>query len=102
MNTRQTDMHGTYEVLHSKGSEGRDLKTGDLNLKKLSANFRFASDKVPAQNPWARTAPFNGDFILIAEFSENEGPKPVVSKFGTFERQLHLQSILLTLKHQVT
>lgn len=79
MNTRQTDMHGTYEVLHSKGSEGRDLKTGDLNLKKLSANFRFASDKVPAQNPWARTAPFNGDFILIAEFSENEGPKPVMT-----------------------
>ena len=71
-------MHGHYELLHSTSSENRDLKPGEINLRKLG-NLRFSSEQLPDQNPWARTALFSGDFILIAEFSENEGPKPVVS-----------------------
>ena len=72
-------MHGHYDSLHSKGNDAWDLKTGDISTKKLGANFRFASNRSLGENPWARTAPINGDFILIAEFSENEGPIPVVS-----------------------
>lgn len=84
MKSRTANMHGQYEFLHSRTSEARDSKTGEINLKKLGANLRFASDKIPGQNPWARTAQFNGDFILIAEFAENEGPKPVVSPYAVF------------------
>ena len=76
---RLPNMHGHYAVLHSASSENRDWKPGEVNLRKLGTNLRFSSDKVPDQNPWARTALFSGDFILIAEFAENEGPKPVVS-----------------------
>lgn len=72
-------MHGHYDSLHSKGNDARDLKTGDISTKKLGANFRFASNRSLGENPWARTAPINGDFILIAEFSENEGPIPVMT-----------------------
>lgn len=72
------NMHGHYELLHSTSSENRDLKPGEINLRKLG-NLRFSSEKLPDQNPWARTALFSGDFILIAEFAENEGPKPVMT-----------------------
>lgn len=71
-------MHGHYELLRSTSSENRDLKAGEVNLKRLGANLRFSSDSVAGPSLWARTS-FGGDFILIAEFSENEGPKPVVS-----------------------
>ena len=71
-------MHGHYELLRSTSSENRDLKAGEVNLKRLGANLRFSSDNVAGPSLWARTS-FGGDFILIAEFSENEGPKPVVS-----------------------
>lgn len=75
---RLPDMHGHYELLRSTSSENRDLKAGEVNLKRLGANLRFSSDSVAGPSLWARTS-FGGDFILIAEFSENEGPKPVVS-----------------------
>lgn len=74
-------MHGRYDSLYWNGNDARDLRKDDIDIKRLGANFRFASDKVSAQNPWAQTALNNGDFILIAEFSENVGPLPVVSKF---------------------
>ena len=72
-------MHGHYEYVYSRSPDARDLKMSEVNLKKLAPNFRFALDNTPGQNPWAPTAVLNGDFILIAEFAENEGPKPVVS-----------------------
>ncbi|KAM7425317.1 Guanine nucleotide exchange protein smcr8 [Porites harrisoni] len=71
-------MHGHYELLRSTSSENRDLKAGEVNLKRLGANLRFSSDSVAGPSLWARTS-FGGDFILIAEFSENEGPKPVMT-----------------------
>lgn len=33
------------------------------------------------RNPWISGATFEEDFILIAEFSEVEGPKPLVSYY---------------------
>ena len=30
------------------------------------------------QNPWVSSPTFEGDFVLVCEFSELEGPKPVV------------------------
>lgn len=75
---RLPDMHGHYELLRSTSTESRDLKAGEVNLKRLGANLRFSSDSVAGPSLWARTS-FGGDFILIAEFSEIEGPKPVVS-----------------------
>ncbi|KAL9968636.1 hypothetical protein ACROYT_G020751 [Oculina patagonica] len=71
-------MHGAYDLSLTRTSEGQDIKAGEINLDKLSFNFRFSSDKVPRSNPWARSI-LNGDFILIAEFAENEGPKPVMT-----------------------
>lgn len=72
-------MHGAYERTWSGDTQGvmSGMARG-LNLDKIAFNFRYSSDNVARSNPWARTL-LNGDFILIAEFAENEGPKPVVS-----------------------
>lgn len=72
-------MHGAYDQSLTRTSEGQEIKAGEINLDKLCCNLRFSSDKIPLWNPWARSI-LNGDFILIAEFAENEGPKPVVSQ----------------------
>ncbi|CAJ1054057.1 guanine nucleotide exchange protein smcr8b [Xyrichtys novacula] len=34
---------------------------------------------VPLSNPWSSSAQFHRDFILVAEFSEQVGPKPVLT-----------------------
>ena len=68
-----------YDVSLTDGVQLQDLKAGGMNLDKLAYNLRFSCDRLPRSNPWSRSS-FNGDFILIAEFSENEGPKPVVSQ----------------------
>lgn len=72
-------MHGAYERTWSGDTQGvmSGMARG-LNLDKIAYNFRYSSDNVARSNPWARTL-LSGDFILIAEFAENEGPKPVVS-----------------------
>lgn len=72
-------MHGAYERTWSGDTQGvmSGMARG-LNLDKIAFNFRYSSDNVARSNPWARTL-LSGDFILIAEFAENEGPKPVVS-----------------------
>lgn len=67
-----------YDVSLTDEVQLQDLKAGGMNLDKLPYNLRFSCDGLPRSNPWSRSI-FNGDFILIAEFSENEGPKPVVS-----------------------
>lgn len=72
-------MHGHYDSLYGRGNDIRDVQKGDIDVKRLGANFRFASDRISAQNPWGRTALNNCDFILIAEFSENVGPIPVMT-----------------------
>lgn len=72
-------MHGAYERTWSGDTQGvmSGMARG-LNLDKIAFNFRYSSDNVARSNPWSRTL-LSGDFILIAEFAENEGPKPVVS-----------------------
>ena len=35
-------------------------------------------------DPWHRQATFDEDFVIIAEFSEQEGPKPLVSQLFCF------------------
>lgn len=72
-------MHGAYERTWSGDTQGvmSGMARG-LNLDKIAFNFRYSSDNVARSNPWPRTL-LSGDFILIAEFAENEGPKPVVS-----------------------
>lgn len=71
-------MHGAYERTWSGDTQGvmSGMARG-LNLDKIAFNFRYSSDNVARSNPWARTL-LSGDFILIAEFAENEGPKPVM------------------------
>ncbi|KAJ7394359.1 Guanine nucleotide exchange protein smcr8 [Desmophyllum pertusum] len=71
-------MHGAYDLSLTRTNEGQDITADEINLDKLAYNLRFSSDKVPRSNPWSRSI-FNGDFILIAEFAENEGPKPVMT-----------------------
>lgn len=67
-----------YDVSLTDDHRLQDLKSRGMDLDKLAFNLRFSSDGLPQSNPWSRS--FDGDFILIAEFSENEGPKPVVSQ----------------------
>ena len=72
-------MQTAYDLSLTRTNEGQDIELSEINLDKLPLNLRFSSDQIPRSNPWERSI-VNGDFILIAEFAENEGPKPVVSQ----------------------
>ena len=71
-------MHGAYDLSLTRSTEDREIDQ-PRNLIKLPKSLRYANDHFRASNPWPRNL-LPGDFILIAEFSEQEGPKPVVSK----------------------
>ncbi|PFX33758.1 Smith-Magenis syndrome chromosomal region candidate gene 8 protein-like [Stylophora pistillata] len=72
-------MHGAYQRTWSSDTQNviSGMASG-LNLDKIAFNLRYSSDRVSRSNPWPRSL-LNGDFILIAEFAENEGPKPVMT-----------------------
>ena len=55
---------------------GEDNLEGDAN--QLPADY---TPQHKAPDPWHRNAACQSDFIMIAEFSEQEGPKPLVSIF---------------------
>ena len=65
-------MHGAYERV-SLVSQMRDHATSELiDLPEhLQISYEYDS------NPWENL--FMQDFILVAEFSEHEGPRPLVS-----------------------
>ena len=67
-------MHGAYDW-QWKAQEFGDEVVGADGILDLPRNLRFASERAV---PWWRSS-FDEDFILVAEFSENEGPRPVVS-----------------------
>lgn len=50
------------------GEEDRDALPEDLSVPLF-----------PSSHPWTSTAQFTRDFILVAEFSEQVGPKPVLT-----------------------
>ena len=76
-------MHGAYDYKWSAASSGLEIDdhlpleqlVSRLQNSKLPRALRFAAEKV---QPWVKWS-FDADFILLAEFSEDEGPRPVVS-----------------------
>ncbi|KAK5899257.1 hypothetical protein CesoFtcFv8_008753 [Champsocephalus esox] len=67
-------MIGSPDLLAFTGTEGFGEGEEEQGLPdELSVPL------LPPPNPWSSTAQFNRDFILVAEFSEQVGPKPVLT-----------------------
>lgn len=67
-------MIGSPDLLAFTGTEGFGEGEDDQVLpEELSVPLS------PPLNPWTTSAQFHGDFILVAEFSEQVGPKPVLT-----------------------
>ncbi|KAL3066725.1 hypothetical protein OYC64_016632 [Pagothenia borchgrevinki] len=67
-------MIGSPDLLAFTGTEGFGEGEEEHGLpEELSVPL------LPPPNPWSSTAQFNRDFILVAEFSEQVGPKPVLT-----------------------
>ncbi|KAJ4944154.1 hypothetical protein JOQ06_012699 [Pogonophryne albipinna] len=67
-------MIGSPDLLAFTGTEGFGEGEEEQGLPdELSVPL------LPQPNPWSSTAQFNRDFILVAEFSEQVGPKPVLT-----------------------
>ncbi|KAK1887023.1 Guanine nucleotide exchange protein smcr8a [Dissostichus eleginoides] len=67
-------MIGSPDLLAFTGTEGFGEGEDEQGLpEELSVPL------LPPPNPWSSTAQFNRDFILVAEFSEQVGPKPVLT-----------------------
>jgi hypothetical protein len=74
-------MHGAYERVSSVAhvtSYIRDISFNTSTQSEyadLPEHLQISYDC--AKNPWANL--FMQDFIMVAEFSEHEGPRPLVS-----------------------
>lgn len=73
-------MIGSPDLLAFSGSEGFGEGNPD-NQDQQHLPEEFSIPLFPSSNPWASssTAGFNRDFILVAEFSEQVGPLPVLT-----------------------
>ena len=89
------------------------MDAGDLSINTNGYDGSLPQEftpVLPAVNPWNAGTSFREDFILIAEFSEQEGPKPLVSKITHILRLLNQPLInrfnhfifnrLIGIKHQ--
>lgn len=68
-------MIGSPDLLAFTGGEG----FGEAEEEQESVPEEFTVPLLPAGHPWSSSARFNRDFILVAEFSEQVGPKPVLT-----------------------
>ncbi|XP_047434980.1 guanine nucleotide exchange protein smcr8b [Mugil cephalus] len=70
-------MIGSPDLLAFTGTEGfgerEDVRVAQGLPEDLSVPL------LPSCHPWTTSAQFNRDFILVAEFSEQVGPKPVLT-----------------------
>uniref|UniRef100_A0A3Q1I2V3 Guanine nucleotide exchange protein SMCR8-like n=1 Tax=Acanthochromis polyacanthus TaxID=80966 RepID=A0A3Q1I2V3_9TELE len=67
-------MIGSPDLLAFTGGEGfREAEEQETVPEELTVPL------LPAGHPWSSSARFNRDFILVAEFSEQVGPKPVLT-----------------------
>lgn len=79
-------MHGAYDVYKCRNmsigtSDEQKIVEDHVELcsrlqnSKLPRTLRYPTEKA---QPWFKWS-FDEDFVLLAEFSEDEGPRPVVS-----------------------
>uniref|UniRef100_UPI0037E8AB0B guanine nucleotide exchange protein smcr8b n=1 Tax=Semicossyphus pulcher TaxID=241346 RepID=UPI0037E8AB0B len=70
-------MIGSPDLLAFTGTEG--FGEGDEDQEAQSLPEDLSVPLLPSSNPWTTSAQFYRDFILVAEFSEQVGPKPVLT-----------------------
>ncbi|XP_043969048.1 guanine nucleotide exchange protein smcr8b [Gambusia affinis] len=70
-------MIGSPDLLPFTGSGGFEEEGEEPEVHSLPEEFSVRL--LPPHNPWSTAAQFHRDFILVAEFSEQVGPKPVLT-----------------------
>uniref|UniRef100_A0A3P9MS48 Smith-Magenis syndrome chromosomal region candidate gene 8 protein homolog n=1 Tax=Poecilia reticulata TaxID=8081 RepID=A0A3P9MS48_POERE len=70
-------MIGSPDLLPFTGSGGFEEEGEEPEVHTLPEEFSVRL--LPPHNPWSTAAQFHRDFILVAEFSEQVGPKPVLT-----------------------
>ncbi|XP_040891818.1 guanine nucleotide exchange protein smcr8b [Toxotes jaculatrix] len=70
-------MIGSPDLLAFTGTEGFGEGEEDQEAQGLPEDLSVPL--FPPSNPWTTCAQFHRDFILVAEFSEQVGPKPVLT-----------------------
>uniref|UniRef100_A0A1A8G9J7 Smith-Magenis syndrome chromosome region, candidate 8b n=1 Tax=Nothobranchius korthausae TaxID=1143690 RepID=A0A1A8G9J7_9TELE len=70
-------MIGSPDLLPFTGSEGFEEEREKLEAWSLPEEFSVPLG--PSAQPWSSRAQFHRDFILVAEFSEQVGPRPVLT-----------------------
>lgn len=71
-------MIGSPDLLAFAGAEGFSGE-GEEEQEVASLPEDLSVPLLPPSNPWSSSAQFNRDFILVAEFSEQVGPTPVLT-----------------------
>ncbi|XP_044040742.1 guanine nucleotide exchange protein smcr8b isoform X2 [Siniperca chuatsi] len=71
-------MIGSPDLLAFTGTEGFGEAEGE-DQEARGVPEEFSVPLSPPSHPWTTSAQFNRDFILVAEFSEQVGPKPVLT-----------------------
>ncbi|KAI3352473.1 hypothetical protein L3Q82_005425 [Scortum barcoo] len=75
--SRSAKMIGSPDLLAFTGTAG--FGEGEENQEAPGPPEELTVPLLPPCDPWATTAKFHRDFILVAEFSEQVGPKPVLT-----------------------
>ncbi|KAF7223555.1 guanine nucleotide exchange protein smcr8b [Nothobranchius furzeri] len=70
-------MIGSPDLLPFTGSEGFEEERAKQEAWSLPEEFSVPLG--PSAQPWSSRAQFHRDFILVAEFSEQVGPRPVLT-----------------------
>ncbi|XP_028264985.1 guanine nucleotide exchange protein smcr8b isoform X2 [Parambassis ranga] len=70
-------MIGSPDLLAFTGTEG--FEEGEVDQEAHGLPEELSVPLFPAFHPWTSSAQFHRDFILVAEFSEQVGPKPVLT-----------------------
>ncbi|CAL1601174.1 unnamed protein product [Knipowitschia caucasica] len=73
-------MIGSPDLLAFSGAEGFSMEaTSEEELEAASLPEELSVPLFSPENPWSNSSRFNRDFILVAEFSEQVGPSPVLT-----------------------
>ncbi|CAI5680959.1 unnamed protein product [Oreochromis niloticus] len=70
-------MIGSPDLLAFTGTEGFGEEEDELEAQGLPEELSVP--RFPSSHPWSTAAQFHRDFILVAEFSEQVGPTPVLT-----------------------
>ncbi|KAM6940961.1 guanine nucleotide exchange protein smcr8b [Lycodopsis pacificus] len=97
-------MIGSPDLLAFTGTEG--FGEGEADQEE-SLPEELSVPLLPPSNPWTSSAQFHRDFILVAEFSEQVGPRPVLtipdvpSVIGSFDLN-HFSVRIMSVDYQAS